>query len=209
MKWWRFTSLSSMCGGRQKGREGGLNARARGKTSARGTRGERQGCPFPCPSRALHAHSRPCFFPRSLVLLPLPPLQTHYYHFWHKKATLSLFLTGNGTPSNEGSCGYGPPPQKKECFTPGLKLECLQWPDHFTLFNYCTRIFHNVIFLRGVPSRLCLQSSLCLAGVKRVIAPAFYTLIKISWIRPCNFTLKSIQKPLSMFKWTGYLANLF
>ena len=102
-----------------------------------------------------------------------------------------------------------PPPPKKEGFTPGLKLECLHWPDHFILFNYCTRIFHNVIFFKGVPSRFCLQSILCLAGVKRVIAPAFYTLIKISWIRPCNFTLRSIQKPLSMFKWTGYSANLF
>ena len=57
-------------GKRQKGRERGLNERARRKRSAQGTRG------VPCPSCASHVHSRVLFSPRSLALPPLPPLQT-------------------------------------------------------------------------------------------------------------------------------------
>ena len=194
----------------RRGGRGVKRASAGKNERARHTRGE-AGVSLPLPLACFTRSLAPLFFFRARLCYSLSlPSRRIITIFDIKKRLFHYFLRKMVHHPTKGPVGMDPPPpKKKECFTPGLKLECLQWPDHFTLFNYCMRVFHNVIFLRGVSSRLCLQSSLCLAGVKRVIAPAFYTLIKISWIRFCNFTLKSIQKPLSMFKWTGHLANLF
>ena len=81
--------------------------RERGEKRAREAHeGRGRGVPSPAP-RVLYTLTRALVFFRARLCYSLSlPFRRIITIFDIKKATLSLFLTENGTPSNEGSCGY-------------------------------------------------------------------------------------------------------